>query len=202
METEHRHLSKKWHAVYMKLGKNVSLLVQYHIILDLVCAHACACVHVCDYIHTLYIYIAVILNVIQPKWPRGYQTSFFSPKNIFLWEAFSQTTTSLGGSEVLTDITAIKQSIKEVGEQVKSQPCFCSSEMHPDSKKNYLSLISWVEETSLQSFHIQHAFLIWGKTSQFKLIWLLDFVQYEQIVSSPLNLFCFNWATKSKFSIF
>lgn len=57
------------------------------------------------------------------------------------------------------------------------------------------------EEMPFQSFYIQHAFLIGGKMSQSKLIWLLDFVQYKQIVSIPLNLFCFKWATKSKFNI-
>lgn len=55
--------------------------------------------------------------------------SFFSPKNIFLWEAFRPMTTAAGGSEALrTDVTALKQSLREGGEQARSQPCFCYSE--------------------------------------------------------------------------
>lgn len=52
--------------------------MQYHIILDQLIplsdlctymyAHACACVHVCEYIHPhSYAHAAVILNFIQPK---------------------------------------------------------------------------------------------------------------------------------------
>ena len=79
----------------MKLERNIPLLMQYHIMLDQVLslsdvcthvyAHACVCVHVCEYIHPhTYAHVAVILNVIQPKRPELSNFLFLPPKHLHL----------------------------------------------------------------------------------------------------------------------
>lgn len=153
------------------------------------CVHTCMHmhVHVCEYIHPhTYTHVAVILNVIQPKWPELSNFLFLPKKHLPLGSSQSNDNALKWLWSAEYRCHSHQATPLRSGRTGQKSAMFLFFWNAPRLEGKLLSSYFLSEEMPFQSFYIQHAFLIWGKMSQSKLIWLLDFVQYKQIISIPL----------------